>query len=544
VTFGRQRNISTGMIRNHEKEVKPLVSILVPTYNRRDFLPAALSSVVNQNYSNLEIFVIRDGGEDISDIVNSFNDPRIVFIDRDQNRGKAFSLNQALYRAKGKYVAYLDDDDLYYPNHIEVLVDALENKTDCEVAYSDLYRTYCRIQPDGSRVVLSKVADLRRDFDRFLMLCFNHTLHVCLMHRRDLLEKTGFYNENLNILIDWDLARRLVFFSDFYHVRKVTGEFYHPVGDSDRISVRHRKNPNEYIRNFLAIRTARPAKPWPKIKDVSIILTKGKPGGRLREAVTSICRRTFYPHQIYIPLARDHIERINIKTPNTIGVPINGKVSNEQSIDKALAECEGDFVAVVPVGFPIRDFWLEDSLCAMINNSADREAFELEDSTDKLWAVVLRKEDLVNARKNFSNLPLRQSLQAAGITIRRVLPEEIPFQLDQLLQQGRTAEKDGNWLKAARTFEYIAEHYQNEVWMKGLAANAFFKAGQYDRAVELVGRVNRKQPTVETLLLEAKLNREKKNHKSAIELLEKAEQILQYPLCGTGLRGFTLKEKV
>ena len=243
-------------------------------------------------------------------------------------------------------------------------------------------------------------------------------------------------------------------------------------------------------------------------------------------------------------MERDYINRINIETPNTIGVPIDGKVSNEKSIDAALAECEGDFVAVVPVGFPIRDFWLEDSFCAMINNSVDREAFELEDSTDKLWAVVLRKEDLANARKNFSNLPLRQSLQADGITIRRVLPEEIPFQLDQLLQQGRTAEKDGNWLKAAHTFEYIAEHYQNEIWMKGLAANAFFKVGQHDRAVELIGQVNRQQPTVETLLLEAKLNREKKNHKSAIELLEKAEQILHYPRCGTGLKGFTLKEKV
>ncbi|MHC4529912.1 MAG: glycosyltransferase family 2 protein [Planctomycetota bacterium] len=146
----------------------PLVSVLIPTFNRRTYLPAALASVVHQEYENLEIFVIRDGGENVSDIVSSFNDRRIIFINREENRGLPFTLNEALTRAQGKYVCYLGDDDRYYPHHVSTLVNALQNQTDCQVAYSDLYRTYCKLMPDGSRVALSKTVEVSRDFDRSL----------------------------------------------------------------------------------------------------------------------------------------------------------------------------------------------------------------------------------------------------------------------------------------------------------------------------------------------------------------------------------------
>jgi hypothetical protein len=406
-----------------------------------------------------------------------------------------------------------------------------------------LYRTYCRVGPDGNREVLSKVLDISRDFDRFFMLCFNHTLHVSLMHTKEMLEKTGTFNEKLNILVDWDLTRRLAFFTDFHHVREITGEFYHPVGDSDRISARYHKDRDEYEKNFLAIRTTRPPKPWPKIKDMSIIFTMDGLDERVQDTLVSIWRHTFYPYQIYLPLRQFEIGKFDIEIPNTVTVPVESHTSMEQRIDAALAECDGDVIAIVPAAFPIRNFWVEDSLYALINSSADKEAFELEDSTDELWAVVLNKGDLEYARKNFPHLPLRHSLKAAGIIIRRVLAEEIPFQYDQLLEQARIAEKDGNWLKAAQTFGYIAEHYQNKLWIKTQAARAFFKAGLHTQAAQFVHQVNQQRPTVDTLLLEAKLNR-RKDCKLAIELLEKTEQMLDFPFSQMWQNDPVFKEKI
>ena len=504
----------------------PMVSVLIPTFNRRQYLSEALASTLHQSYTNLQVIVVNDGGQDVSNIVESYNDPRVVFINRKDNRGKAFSLNEALARAKGKYIAYLDDDDLYYTDHIETLVNTLESQTNCQVAYTDLYKAYCKIMPDGSRQILGKVVEISRDFDRFLMLYFNHALHVSLMHRADLIEKTGPYNEQLNILIDWDMTRRLAFFSDFCHVREITGEFYSPVGQSDRISIQHRKDQGEYVRNVLAIRTTRPAKPWPKIDDMSIILVSDRLDKQAGQTIGAIWRHTFYPYKLYLPLHQADLDRLKTDMPNVELVPLGPAASQTQQVDAALQVCDGKYVTIVPSGFAIQEMWIENPLYALINSSTTQEGFELEGSTDAVWAVVVKKEDLQYARKGFPNLPVRQSLAAAGIALRQPRPDELPFQFDDLLQKAQLAEKDGNWMEAGKLFEYIAQNYQNELWMKTLAARAFYKAGDHSKAAEFSKQVNQQRPTVDTLLLEAKVAHERNDLNPAIGLLRKAEQIL------------------
>jgi len=518
---------STNAAHSVHQTSTPLVSVLITTFNRPRYFHQALASVLNQSYGNLQIIIVNDGGRDVSDIVNSFADQRIIFINRKQNRGKAFSLNEALTRAQGKYIAYLDDDDLYYPNHIETLVNALENQTACQVAYSDLYKTYCRIDTDGSRQVLSKVVEISRDFDRFLMLHFNHALHVSLMHRRDLIEKTGLYNEDLTILIDWDMTRRLVFFSDFHHVYEITGEFYTPIGESDRISVQRRKDKTEYLRNILAIRTTRPPKPWPKIDDMSIIFVTDRLNRQAGQTIGSIWQHTFYPYKLYLPVPQADLEGLNTNMPNIVHVPVDSLSDHVHWIDIALAKCEGEFIVIVPGGFPIRDMWVEEPLYALINGSSDCKGFELEGSTDSLWAAVFRKDDLLYARSSFPNLPLRESLRAAGIVLTTLSPEEIPFKFDRLLEEAQLAEKNGNWAQAAQIFEYIADHHRNELWMKSSAAKAYFEAGCCERAARLSSEVNCRRPAVDTLLLEAKVHRQTKNFNSAIELLKTAKRILE-----------------
>ena len=90
------------MIKNNEGKLGPVVTVLIPTFNRRRYFAEALASVVCQNYRNLQIIAINDGGEDVSDIVKSYDDPRLLFINRKENRGKAYSLNEALALAEGK----------------------------------------------------------------------------------------------------------------------------------------------------------------------------------------------------------------------------------------------------------------------------------------------------------------------------------------------------------------------------------------------------------------------------------------------------------
>ncbi len=512
---------------NANAKSHPLVSVILPTFNRTHFFAEALASVLGQTYRNTQIIAVNDGGQDVSDIIGSYNDSRIVFIDRRENRGKAYSLNEALDRAKGKYVCYLDDDDLYYPNHVKTLVNALESETDCQVAYSDLYKAYFKLVPPHRRLILSKVLEVSRDFDRFVMLYFNHVLHVSLMHRRDLLEKTGPYNEDLNVLIDWDMTRRLGFFTDFRHVYEITGEFYSTVGESDRISYQQRKDHKNYARNVLAIRTSRPCKPWSKLEDLSVIFVSTVLNKEAGRTLGLIWRYTFYPYELYLPLAQSDLSRLDSEIPNMIKVPVGAGSTQAQRVDAALAGCKGDYVAIVPSGFSVGEMWVEDALYALMNNDRENEAYELKGSNERLWAVVIKKSALERARSGFGNLALPESLLAAGISIRRLQPGQIPFELDQLLYKGRCAESEGKYSEAGEIFEDIARRYANEFWMKGLAAEAYFKAGNFDKSVELTSELNQRRATVDTLLLEAKLRRRDKDFGSAMRLLGRAEEILE-----------------
>ena len=264
-----------------------MVSVLISTYNRPVLVQKALESIYKQTYRNIEIILTRDGGCPVKPI----RDPRLLFIDRDTNKGLAYSFNRALEIARGEYICYLGDDDIFYPHHVETLVNALDN-SDCGAAYTDLYKTYAYVEPSGYRRVLAKNVEISRDFDRMVMMHFNHTLHCCLMHRRDLIKQTGLYNEKLKCLIDYDITRKICFFTDMLHVPEVTGEFYVTVNKSDRISTIQRESEENYLRHLITVRLTRPPKPW-IIPDLSIIVPDNQ------EVINKIRETVFYPHELY-----------------------------------------------------------------------------------------------------------------------------------------------------------------------------------------------------------------------------------------------------
>lgn len=501
------------------------------TYNRPAYVASALGSILAQSHRNLQVILVRDGGTDVRQIVDRFDDPRIVFIDRDVNRGLPYSFNEGLSRARGRYVCYLGDDDLFYRDHVAILVDALETHKDYGLAYTDLYKVHCRIEPDGKRTVLSKNVEISRDFDRWALLQFNHVLHVSLMHRRELLDKIGPCNEKLNVLVDWDLTRKLSFYTDFLHVNRITGEFYASTAkDADRISVRRRKNVNRYIYNLLTIMSTRPTKPWPKVFDLSIILSADGLNAELEESLRRIWSHTFYPYQIYLPLPRADLLRLKTVVPNIVGVPVAPTATADQRIKAAIDCCQGDYIAIVPSNWQIRSddvAWIEKSLYALINNDDPTEAYELVGSEPWHRGAVFRCEQIRRAQRMCGDMDIWRSVEAAGVKLRPPEMAEWPFQMDNLVTNAQLVEKDGRWLEAARFYELIPQLYHNELWMKGRCANALYHGRRYEQAAEIVGQLNRTRPTVATLLIEARARRKMEDCKSAIRLFKQAQDILE-----------------
>lgn len=202
----------------------PLVSVIVPTYNRPEMLEGCLRSILDQTYPNVEIIVVNDGGASVKKIIDSLNQQnKITFLEHPANRGMAAARNTGIAVARGKYLAYLDDDDSYLPHHIETLVNFLEN-SDCKVAYTDAYRAHIKTI-NGREAVKSRDVAYSIDFDSDRMLIQNYIPTLCVMHEKHCLDATGSFDEELPVLEDWDLWIRMSRRYPFAHVKEITCEF-------------------------------------------------------------------------------------------------------------------------------------------------------------------------------------------------------------------------------------------------------------------------------------------------------------------------------
>lgn len=125
---------------SNESSQASLVSIVIPTYDRPEYLKQAIESAIRQTYQNTEI-IISDNCSPKSPqyIVDSFQDPRIRFHQNEKNLGASANIRNSMMLAKGKYVASLHDDNLWRPNFLERLVFHLETNSDLVLAFSDEY---------------------------------------------------------------------------------------------------------------------------------------------------------------------------------------------------------------------------------------------------------------------------------------------------------------------------------------------------------------------------------------------------------------------
>ena len=136
------------------------------------------------------------------------------------------------------------------PARLEEIAQALDENTEVGAVYSDLYAVqFIKDETNGKRYPLHKFIQVSRDYNRDFMFCFNHTLHVSLMHHRELALRAGGYDESISVLIDWNITRKLSFYTDFKYVPVLTGEYYMPIWKSDRISNLEREDNNKFKHN-------------------------------------------------------------------------------------------------------------------------------------------------------------------------------------------------------------------------------------------------------------------------------------------------------
>jgi len=125
-----------------------LVSIITPSYNSSRFIEECVGSVLSQTYDNWEMLIVDDYSADNSlQILKKYNDKRIQLIELDKNVGASESRNVAIRKAKGKYIAFLDSDDLWEPQKLEKQISFMETE---DIAFS--FSTYQPISDDESKL--------------------------------------------------------------------------------------------------------------------------------------------------------------------------------------------------------------------------------------------------------------------------------------------------------------------------------------------------------------------------------------------------------
>lgn len=247
---------------------KDLITILIPTHNRPKELKKAIQSIISQSYPYWKLFILNDGGEDVSSVVNSFHDSRIRYFSYEK-MGKSAVLNKALKEVETPYVGYLDDDDIHFENHLQVCLNALLVDPVLKMVYTDTYEITMRKGDDGDWIEAAKKIENVSTVSFDMLISKNYINHKNIVHQTSLIEEIGGYDETLRSLIDWDFIRR-VFAStvNIKHVRQITGIHYLFVDKNatvqNKITGFKERDPNQY-NQMLDYLIQKPIEPVPEV---------------------------------------------------------------------------------------------------------------------------------------------------------------------------------------------------------------------------------------------------------------------------------------
>lgn len=197
------------------------VTVVIRTRNREAWLREAVDSVLANDH-RASIVVVNDGGQSPAGWLADVS-PDIVLIDHAESRGRSNAMNAGVERASTEWVAFLDDDDLYYPEHLATLAAAAATGV-ARAYYTD--SVYARMEKgdDGRWIATSRTRVFQQDFDPHLLLVDNYIpLPTLLVRRADYLAVGGF-DPAIDLFEDWDFLIRLSRLGPLQRIPRVTCE--------------------------------------------------------------------------------------------------------------------------------------------------------------------------------------------------------------------------------------------------------------------------------------------------------------------------------
>ncbi|EWH14543.1 glycosyltransferase [Cellulophaga geojensis KL-A] len=203
--------------------IKPLVSIIIPTYNRQLTIRRAIDSVLSQSYSNIEIIVVDDCSNDNTYLIleNFKSDDRVQYIRLDKNVGGGGARNLGIKASKGEYIAFQDSDDVWLEDKLEKQMNAFFENKELDVVFCKIKR----ISSNSISVFPSK--DISRAKNLHIeLLKANYIGTPSAIIKKSCLLSIGGFDESLPRLQDWDLFIRLSFSYNYFMINEVLCDAY------------------------------------------------------------------------------------------------------------------------------------------------------------------------------------------------------------------------------------------------------------------------------------------------------------------------------
>lgn len=189
---------------NNPQNELPLVSVVLPTYNRARLLGHAIRSVLAQTHSNLELIVVDDcSPDDTRAVVASFDDRRIVYARNPTNLKLPSSLNSGFERARGQYLTWTSDDNLYEPDALRQMVEAVRAEG-CDFVFADYYE-FAELEAETGKPLDFR----RRKLPDAMAVEKGNRIGACFLYTRTVLEEIGPYDPELFLVEDYDYFMRI-----------------------------------------------------------------------------------------------------------------------------------------------------------------------------------------------------------------------------------------------------------------------------------------------------------------------------------------------
>jgi glycosyltransferase involved in cell wall biosynthesis len=209
---------------------EPKISVCIPTYNQARYLAEAIESVLQQTFQDFEIILFDDAStDDTFRVACGFGDPRLRYHRQPQNVGIAGNRNSCLDVARGQYIAWLDSDDVYYPEMLALQSAVL----DLHPSVGLVHGAYQVIDSEGGALpdwqlpFAHDVIEHGKDAFRELILS-NHVAAPTVMVRRACYDKVGGYYDLGRSSTDWEMWLRIVLHTDVAYTAKVVAKYrYH-----------------------------------------------------------------------------------------------------------------------------------------------------------------------------------------------------------------------------------------------------------------------------------------------------------------------------